>query len=78
NFLRLMGYSLREVLGQHHSIFCTPDYIRSQEYRDFWLNLNNGALHSGRFHRIGKFDRDVYIQATYNPILDFSGNPVRI
>lgn len=78
NFLRLMGYSLREVLGQHHSIFCTPDYIRSQEYRDFWLKLNNGALHSGRFHRIGKFDRDVYIQATYNPILDFSGNPVRI
>lgn len=78
NFLRTMGYSLREIVGQHHSMFCSPDYIRSAEYRDFWLRLNNGEFHSGRFHRVGKYDRDVFIQATYNPILDLKGDPVRI
>lgn len=78
NFLRTMGYSLREIVGQHHSMFCSPDYIRSAEYRDFWLRLNSGEFHSGRFHRVGKYDRDVYIQATYNPIMDLKGNPVRI
>lgn len=78
NFLRLMGYSLREVTGQNHSMFCSPDYIRSLEYRDFWLRLNRGEFHSGRFHRVGKYDRDVYIQATYNPLFDLAGNPIRI
>ena len=78
NFLRVMGYSMREVMGQNHSMFCSPDYIRSLEYRDFWLRLNRGEFHSGRFHRVGKYDRDVYIQATYNPLFDVAGNPVRI
>ncbi|WP_408586196.1 PAS domain S-box protein [Novosphingobium sp.] len=78
NFLRVTGYSLREVLGQHHSMFCSPDYIRSLEYRDFWLRLTRGEFHTGRYHRVGKYDRDIYIQATYNPILDLAGNPVRI
>lgn len=78
NFMRTMGYSLREILGQHHSMFCSPDYIRSLEYRDFWLKLNKGEVHSGRFHRIGKYGRDVWIQATYNPVLDLRGNPLRV
>ena len=78
NFLRTTGYSLREVVGQHHSVFCSPDYIRSLEYRDFWLKLNKGEVHSGRFHRIGKYGRDVWIQATYNPVLDLKGNPLRV
>ncbi len=78
NFLLVMGYSLREVMGKHHSMFCSPDYIRSLEYRDFWLRLNRGEFHSGRFHRLGKYDRDVHIQATYNPVLDLAGKPVRI
>lgn len=78
NFLRAMGYSLREIVGQHHSMFCSPDYIRTPEYADFWLKLNRGELHAGRFHRVGKYDRDVYIQATYNPIFDLRCNPVRI
>jgi methyl-accepting chemotaxis protein len=59
-------------------MFCSPDYIRTSEYADFWLKLNRGELHAGRFHRVGKYDRDVYIQATYNPIFDLRGNPVRI
>ena len=78
NFLRTVGYTLREIVGQHHSIFCTPDHIRSQEYRDFWLDLNEGQFKAGRFHRIGKYDRDIWIQATYTPILDLSGKPNRI
>ncbi|RVU06489.1 PAS domain S-box protein [Novosphingobium umbonatum] len=78
NFLRAMGYSLRELVGQHHSMFCSPDYIRTSEYADFWLKLNRGEQHSGRFHRVGKYDRDVWIQATYNPIFNLQGEPVRI
>lgn len=78
NFLRTMGYSLREILGQHHSMFCSPDFIRSQEYSNFWLQLNKGELHAGRFHRVGKYDRDVWIQATYNPIFDLRGEPARV
>lgn len=78
NFLRVMGYSMREIAGQHHSIFCSPDYIRSVEYRDFWLRLGKGEAHGGRFHRVGKYDRDVWIQATYNPVLDLNGAPIRV
>lgn len=78
NFLRTMGYSLREIVGQHHAMFCTPDYVRSAEYRDFWLRLNKGELHSGRFHRVGKFDRDVWIEATYNPVFDLRGMPIKV
>ena len=78
NFLRAMGYSLREIVGQHHSMFCSPDYILSEEYRDFWLKLNKGERFTGRFHRVGKFNRDVWIQATYSPILDLKGQPMRV
>lgn len=78
NFLRVMGYSLREIVGQHHSQFCSSDYVKSTEYRDFWMRLNRGEFHSGGFHRLGKFNRDVFIQATYSPILDLSGKPVRV
>ncbi len=78
NFLRALGYSLREVVGRHHSDFCTREYTRSEEYRDFWLRLGHGELISGKFHRIGKFERDVHIQATYNPILDLSGTPYKV
>lgn len=78
NFLRITGYSLREIKGQHHSMFCAPDYIRSQDYRDFWLILNKGEPHSGTFHRVGKYDRDIFIQATYNPVLNLRGEPERI
>lgn len=78
NFLRLTGYSSRELMGQHHSMLCTPDHIRSAEYRDFWLNLARGEVQAGRFHRIGKFERDIWIMATYNPVLDTRGKPIRI
>ena len=78
NFLAAMGYTLREVIGQHHSNFCTAEYIQSPEYRDFWLRLSEGEHVAGRFHRVGKFQRDVWIQATYNPILDLNGKVTKI
>ena len=78
NFLRTMGYSMREIVGHHHSEFCDDDYVRSPEYRDFWLRLGKGEVLAGRFHRKGKYGRDVHIQATYNPILDLSGDPFKI
>lgn len=78
NFLAAMGYTQREIQGQHHSIFCTAEYTHSKEYRDFWLRLGEGQFVSGRFHRVGKFGRDVWIQATYNPILDLNGKVCKI
>jgi methyl-accepting chemotaxis protein len=78
NFLRTMGFSLREIAGQHHSMFCSNEYIVSEEYRDFWLRLNKGEFFSGRFHRVGKFGRDVWIQATYSPIFNLKGEPMRV
>ncbi|MDX1670276.1 MAG: PAS domain S-box protein, partial [Limnobacter sp.] len=78
NFLKAMGYTLREIQGQHHSMFCTLEYSQSPAYRDFWLRLNDKGTISGRFHRIGKFNREVWIQATYNPILDLNGNVIKI
>jgi methyl-accepting chemotaxis protein len=78
HFLATMGYSLREVIGQHHSIFCSPDYVRTRDYADFWLKLNRGEHHSGRFHRVAKYDRDVWIQATYNPVFNLRGEIIRI
>src|SRR3712207_6564070 len=78
NFLRTMGYSAREIVGHHHSEFCDDDYVRTQDYRDLWLSLAKGEVKAGRFHRRGKFGRDVYIQATYNPILDLDGKPVKV
>jgi methyl-accepting chemotaxis protein len=78
NFLSLMGYTLREVIGQHHSMFCDTAYLKSREYGDFWRELNDGKAHAGRFHRLGKYGRDVYIQASYGPIFDLSGKPLRV
>lgn len=78
NFLVAMGYTLREIQGHHHSQFCSVEYTQSEEYRSFWLRLGAGEHISGRFHRVGKFNRDVWIQATYNPILDLNGQVVKI
>lgn len=78
HFLSSMGYTLREIQGQHHSTFCAPEYTRSAEYRDFWLKLSEGEFVSGRFARVGKFSRKVWIQATYNPIIDLNGKVTKV
>lgn len=74
NFLHIMGYTLNEIMGQHHAIFCKPELVRSQEYRDFWSYVKDGTLKSGRFHRVAKFGRDVWLQATYGRLYDADGN----
>jgi methyl-accepting chemotaxis protein len=78
NFLAAMGYTLREIKGQHHSLFCTPAYTQGNEYRDFWLKLGEGQFISGRFERVGKYGREVWIQATYNPIRDLNGQVTKV
>ncbi|RVT44771.1 PAS domain S-box protein [Rheinheimera sediminis] len=78
NFLTAMGYTLREVQGHHHSIFCSAEYTHSEEYRSFWQRLNEGEFITGRFHRVGKYNRDVWIQATYNPIFDLNCKVTKI
>ncbi len=73
NFLRVMGYTQSEIVGEHHSMFCDPAYVKSDEYTEFWHHLASGRFHSGRFRRVSKFGRDIWIQATYNPIFDDQG-----
>jgi len=78
NFLATLGYTLAEVAGKHHSMFCAEDFIVSTAYRDFWLKLSRGDFEAGRFMRIGKFGRKVWIQASYNPIFDMNGRPYKV
>jgi methyl-accepting chemotaxis protein len=74
NFLRVMGYTLAEVQGKHHRIFVEPVYAASAEYQDFWAKLRRGEFDSAEYKRIGKGGREVWIQATYNPVFDSSGH----
>jgi methyl-accepting chemotaxis protein len=78
NFLKTVGYSLEEIKGQHHSMFCEPSYVASQDYRDFWPKLASGEFYSGEFMRFGKGGKKIFIQATYNPILDANGKVFKV
>jgi methyl-accepting chemotaxis protein len=77
-FLAAMGYSLSEIQGRHHSLFMTPEERDSAAYREFWDALRRGEYRAGEFHRLGNNDRDVWIQASYNPILGRNGKVVRV
>jgi len=78
NFLRVLGYSLAEVQGQHHSMFVDPTYRHGHEYRMFWEKLARGQYDAGQYLRIAKGGRQVWIEATYNPILDENGKPYKV
>ena len=78
NFLRVMGYSARDIVGQHHSMFVDHDMLQSVAYRDFWANLRAGQYMSGRFRRVRRFGREVWLSATYTPILDLNGKPFKV
>jgi len=78
NFLDVMGYFLDDIKGEHHRIFCDPDYAASAEYKRFWQKLNRGEFDTGRYKRLGNNKKTVWIQATYNPILDLNGKPYKI
>lgn len=78
NFLDTLGYSLAEVKGQHHSMFVDPDYRSTAEYRQFWEQLGRGEFDAAQYLRFGKGGREVWIQATYNPVLDEQGKVIKV
>jgi methyl-accepting chemotaxis protein len=78
NFLDVMGYFLDDIKGEHHRMFCDPEFAASAEYKRFWQKLNRGEFDSGRYKRIGNNKKTIWIQATYNPILDLNGKPYKI
>ena len=78
NFLKTLGYTLDEIKGQHHSMFVDPAYKQSAEYRLFWEKLGRGEYEAGQYKRIGKGGKEVWIQASYNPILDAKGKPFKV
>ncbi|MFA5980403.1 MAG: PAS domain-containing methyl-accepting chemotaxis protein [Pseudomonas sp.] len=78
NFLAVMGYSLTELKGKHHRMFCEPTQVNSPEYADFWRRLNNGEFFTGQFKRIGKHGRVVWLEASYNPVYDGDGKLIKI
>jgi methyl-accepting chemotaxis protein len=78
NFLKTLGYSLAEIKGKHHSMFVQPEEHRSDAYRVFWANLNRGEFQSAEYKRIGKGGKEVWIQASCNPIRDLNGNPYKV
>jgi methyl-accepting chemotaxis protein len=78
NFQQALGYSLSEIVGRHHSMFVAPAERDTPAYREFWAALNRGEFQAGEFKRIGKGGKEVWIQASYNPILDLNGKPFKV
>lgn len=78
NFLDLLDYALEDVRGEHHRVFCDDEYAASAAYRRFWGKLNRGEFDAGRYKRHGNNGKTVWIQATYNPIFDADGKPVKV
>ncbi|MFO0650103.1 MAG: PAS domain-containing protein [Polyangiales bacterium] len=78
NFLRTLGYSLNEIKGKHHSMFVEESYRGSNDYREFWARLNRGEYVAEEFKRIGRGGKEVWIQASYNPIFDLNGRPFKV
>jgi methyl-accepting chemotaxis protein len=78
NFLGTLGYSLAEIKGKHHSMFVEPLERDGAAYREFWATLNRGQYQAAEYKRIGKGGKEVYIQASYNPILDLNGKPFKV
>jgi methyl-accepting chemotaxis protein len=78
NFLRALGYSLGEIKGHHHSMFVDPSERDGNAYREFWASLNRGEYQAAEYKRIGKGGKEIWIQASYNPILDLNGKPFKV
>lgn len=78
NFAAVTGYAKEEIIGKHHSMFAEDNYKNSPEYKAFWDKLGKGEPNAGEFHRIGKGGKEIWIQASYNPIFDMNGKPVKL
>lgn len=77
-FLQSMGYSLEQIRGKHHSMFCTPETANSAEYTQFWQTLNRGEYVSNRFKRLDSLGREVWLEASYNPVYDTEGKLYKV
>jgi methyl-accepting chemotaxis protein len=77
-FLRAMGYTLAQIKGKHHSIFCDPADVSTAQYKEFWATLNKGEFVAGRFKRVDSGHRQVWLEATYNPVHDVEGNLYKV
>ncbi|QGZ63992.1 methyl-accepting chemotaxis protein [Paraburkholderia acidisoli] len=78
NFLATVGYTLEEVRGKHHRMFCDPDYVQTDAYRNFWERLGRGEYDRGEYRRVGRNGREIWINASYNPVLGADGRPYKI
>lgn len=78
NFLNALGYQIDEIRGRHHSMFVSTKVRESSEYKSFWDDLAKGVFKSGEYQRFGKDGKEVWIQATYNPVLDGAGRPFKV
>ncbi|MGD8293200.1 MAG: PAS domain S-box protein [Desulfobacterales bacterium] len=78
NFLSMFGYDLDEIVGKHHRIFCEPGYAESPEYREFWRKLGRGEYDAAEFKRLAKGGEEIWLRASYTPVFDDSGKPIKI
>lgn len=78
NFLKTVQYSLGEIVGQHHSMFCDRAEVDSPSYKAFWASLNRGEFHSHRFERRNKHGQTLFLEASYNPIFDANGRLYKV
>ncbi|AXT49138.1 MULTISPECIES: methyl-accepting chemotaxis protein [Chromobacterium] len=78
NFLNTFGYTLAEIRGKHHRMLCDTDYAASPDYAEFWRQLRQGKFFQGQFKRLSKNGQTIWLEATYNPVYDLNGKPVRV
>ncbi len=78
NFLWTLGYTAQEIEGQHHRMFCDPEYTATPEYKEMWNKLKMGEFDSGEYKRLGKNGKEVWISASYNPIIDDTGKVLKV
>ncbi len=78
NFLKVLGYDLADLKGRHHSMLCDPEYAQSQEYKQFWDKLMRGDFERGEYKYIGKGGREIWLAASFNPVLNQEGKPCKI
>ncbi|RYG55539.1 MAG: PAS domain S-box protein, partial [Alphaproteobacteria bacterium] len=77
NFCKALGYDRSEIVGKHHRMFVLPDYAQAPEYKAFWSNLAKGEFDQGQYKRITKTGQEIWIEATYNPVLR-RGQPYKV
>ncbi len=78
NFCTALGYSLNEIKGRHHSMFCQPAYVQSAEYKALWAKLGRGEFEAQEYLRIGKDGKEIWIQASYNPVFGLNGEVAKV